>query len=248
VRYTGNLNNFIDRAVFFYGAHEREAMIYMGSRINPGDVVLDIGANVGHHSLFFSTKAQTVHSFEPNPNFRRQFEQLMHINNVTNVTLHQIGLGDSSHNAHYYAPTGDNQGIGSFVFDHHITNKDIGVLPIMKGDDVVDSLGLQRVDFIKIDVERFEKTVLQGLQKTIKKFKPIIVLEYGEADFASREKFLSLTEGYTPYILKVNANRFFLFNNSTCKPVPFNFDQSGAEMLLEPSMRLVEREKPLMKA
>lgn len=56
LKYAGNLNNFIDRAVYFYGAHEREALLYMGSRINPDAVVLDIGANVGHHSLFFPLK------------------------------------------------------------------------------------------------------------------------------------------------------------------------------------------------
>ena len=65
--YRGNLNNFIDRAVYFFGAYEREVMEYMGSLIMSDSVVLDIGANVGHHSLFFSTKAKEVHAFEAEP-------------------------------------------------------------------------------------------------------------------------------------------------------------------------------------
>ena len=232
--YSGNMNNFIDRSVFFYGAHEREAMLYMASRIPKDGIVLDVGANVGHHSLFFSTKAREVHAFEPNPRFRMQFERFMNDNNVKNVHLHQVGLGDSTSTIHYYAPTGDNQGIGSFVAEHNDSNMDIGTLPVVRGDDIVKSLGLERVDFIKIDVERYEESVLIGLQETLRKFKPIVVLEYAEADFKSRDTFLSLIQGYVPYVLKVNTPKFFFFNIPIGAPVPFDFSHSHAEMLLEP--------------
>lgn len=158
----------------------------------------------------------------------------MNDNQVTNVTLHQVGLGGKTHTAHYYAPTGDNQGVGSFVSDHHKTNKNIGVFEIVNGDDMVDSLGLQRVDFIKIDVEGYEEAVLCGLQKTIKKYKPVIVLEYEEVDFASHAYFRSLTAGYVPYVLKSNRDQFFFFNSSRCTATAFNFDRVGAEILLEP--------------
>src|SRR3989344_6235085 len=85
--YRGNLNNFIDRVVYIFGAHERQVMEYTGTHIRSDSVVLDIGANVGHHSLFFSTKAKEVHAFEPNSAFRKQFDALMEGNEVSNVHL-----------------------------------------------------------------------------------------------------------------------------------------------------------------
>ena len=233
--YRGNLNNFIDRAVYFYGAHERETMEYMGSLITPDSVVLDIGANVGHHSLYFSTKAKEVHAFEPNPAFRHHFDTLLRQNGVENVFLHEIGLGAAAGEIPYYAPTGDNQGVGSFVREHRTTNRSIGALPIRTGDEVVASLGLTRVDFIKIDVERYEEAVLMGLQKTLKKFRPIIVMEYAQKDFSSEESFQALTEGYIPKILESNNSVFFFFNDPKCRPLFFDALAGHGELVLVPS-------------
>ena len=235
--YVGNLNNFIDRSVFFYGAHEREVLEYMGSLIGSESVVLDIGANVGHHTLFFASKAQEVHAFEPNSVFRTQFDVLMSENNVTNVHLHQFGLGDATENATYYAPTGDNQGVGSFVSGHKDTNADVGTMQIVQGDEAVDALKLSRIDLIKIDVERFEESVLRGLQQTLKEFRPIVVMEYAKRDFSSEESFLSLTSGFVPYVLTTNKPFLFFFNIPTCKLKPFSPNVEKAELVLLPVTR-----------
>lgn len=233
--YRGNFNDIVDRRVYFYGAHEREAMLYMGSRIPSDGVVLDIGANVGHHSLFFATKAKEIHAFEPNPEFHEQFNAHMRSNKITNVFLHKFGLGNITQNAPYYAGTGDIRGVGSFVANsHRASGKNIGLLPILRGDDAVASLGVKRIDFIKIDVERYEEQVLLGLQETLRKFKPVIILEYDSKDFPSHEQFVSLISGYVPYLLQVNRPRFFLFNNPACVAIPLKRGSSKGEVLLLP--------------
>lgn len=233
--YVGSLNNFIDRSVFFYGAHEREVLEYMGSHISPESVVLDIGANVGHHTLFFALKAREVHAFEPNTAFREQFEMLMTRNHLAHTHLHGFGLGDKTESATYYAPTGDNQGVGSFVSGHKSTNVDVGTMDIVRGDEAVRVLNLSRIDFIKIDVERFEESVLLGLQETLHKFKPVVVMEYAKRDFASTESFLSLTSGYIPYVLATNKPFLFFFNIPRCKLEPFDSSIEKAELVLLPT-------------
>lgn len=232
--YRGNLNNFIDRVVYFFGAHERQVMEYMGTQITGESIVLDIGANVGHHSLFFSTKAKEVHAFEPNPAFRPQFDSLMTENDIGNVHLHSFGLGDQTQEASYYAPTGDNHGIGSFIENHEASNKNAGVMSIVRGDEAIASLGLSRVDFMKIDVEGYEETVLRGLQETIQKFKPVIVMEYESQDFSSLEHFQALTVGYTPYLLRANTPVLFFFNDPRCKVLKFEYARAYGEVLLVP--------------
>ncbi len=234
--YRGNFDNVLDRHVYFYGAHEKEVMEYMGSRISSESIVLDVGANVGHHSLFFATKGKEVHAFEPNPEYCEQFKVLMKENGMTNVFLHAVGLGEAKKDAAYYAPERESRGVGSFIDKHWPTNKEAGILPIEKGDDVVAALGLSRVDFIKIDVERYEQFVLQGLQETMRVFRPIIVMEYAKQDFETEDRFRSLIHGYTPYALRVNKPFLFFFNNPTCRVEPFDIKKSGkTEVLLVPS-------------
>jgi FkbM family methyltransferase len=234
--YSGNLNNFIDRAVYFYGAHEREPLLFMGSKLTSDSVVLDIGANVGHHSLYFSQRAKVVHAFEPNPAFKHAFDRHMQENNVTNVFLHPVGLGEVDSEAPYYAPTGDNQGVGSFVAEHWKGNENIGTLTIRNGDDMVAELGLTRLDFIKIDVERYEESVLKGLQKTLRKFKPLIVMEYAKRDFSSEESFRTHIAGYTPYLLEANTSVAYFFNDPACRPLPFDYARAKSEILLVPTL------------
>lgn len=57
----------------------------------------------------------------------------------------------------------------------------------------IDSLGLQRVDLIKIDVEKMELEVLEGAKKTIKSHKPLLIIEIIKSD---KEKIKSFLKGY----------------------------------------------------
>jgi FkbM family methyltransferase len=232
--YTGNLNNFIDRVVYIFGAHERQIMEYTGSLLTKDSVVLDIGANVGHHSLFYSSFVKEVHAFEPYPEFFTQFNALMAENHISNVTLHPFGLGDKTEEAPYYAPNGDNHGSGSFVEGHTGTGNAIGTMKIVNGDDAIRQLSLTRIDFIKIDVEQYEETVLKGLQETFAKFKPIIVMEYAPGDFSSDESFFELTAKFKPALLRTNTSVLFFFNDPSCKIQTFDPKRGHGEVLLTP--------------
>ncbi len=232
--YRGNLNNAIDRGVFFWGAHEREFMLYMGSCIPHDGIVLDIGGNVGHHSLYFSTQAAHVHAFEPFAPVADIFKRRMQENDITNVSLHRVGLGQHDAETTFYSPSEENLGTGSFVKSSQTEHLATQTLRVAKGDDMVTSLGLDRLDFIKIDTEGYEREVLLGLRKTLKKFKPIVELEFRTDTFESEEDFQSTIEGYTPYLLEANKKRFFIGNDPSTVLLPFRYDIKKAEVILKP--------------
>lgn len=77
---------------------------------------------------------------------------------------------------------GANAGEAYFAGDSafgHVTQKETSVVvPMGTVDGIVDALGLDRVDFIKVDVEGFEPQVLKGALQTIERFNPIIYLEF----------------------------------------------------------------------
>ena len=118
---------------------------------------------------------------------------------MTNIELHPLGLSDKSEQLDFFAPTGRNQGIGSF--DASTVSKGntrLGKLELVRGDDYLQSRQLQQPDLMKIDVEGFEKNVLRGLENTLKQARPIMVVEisYGGAlSISSLEELLALLPG-----------------------------------------------------
>ena len=216
LKYKGNLNNNIDANVFFYGAFEKPLLFFLRDTLNalitetPEAIFMDIGANVGHHSIFLSKFASQVLAFEPYPKVNMQFKQQIAHNNISNIQIFEIGLSDRRETLNYYAPTGNNEGIGSF--DESSIGKgntSYGKLELQEGDQVIESDSWKDIKLIKIDVEGFEKKVIKGLTRTIEEERPVIVCEitYGQQlSFVSIEELSSyLPQNYE--ILTFNTRK-----------------------------------------
>ena len=126
-----------------------------------GGVMLDVGGNIGTHSIYYSEFGH-VHSFEPNP---IAFECLVHNMQGTNSTLYNVAVGAES--GYISMTTPENGNYGAVYTQPH------GEIPVI----TIDSMQLDACDFIKIDVEGDEVAVLQGAAETIKKFKPTMCIE-----------------------------------------------------------------------
>ena len=216
LKYKGNLNNNIDANVFFYGAFEKPLLFFLRDTLNalktetPKAIFMDIGANVGHHSIFLSKFASLVLAFEPYPKVNIQFKQQIAHNNISNIQIFETGLSDRRETLNYYAPTGNNEGIGSF--DESSIGKgntSYGKLELQEGDQVIESDSWKNIKLIKIDVEGFEKKVIKGLSRTIEEERPVIVCEitYGQQlSFVSIEELSSyLPQNYE--ILTFNTRK-----------------------------------------
>jgi FkbM family methyltransferase len=183
LRYRGNLRNLLDWNVFFYGAYEREFLLLMEDLLKYSHlpVCADIGANIGHHTLFMSRISTTVFAFEPLMSARSILESRLEANHITNVKVYDFGLGSDNEAKYYYAPRGSNQGTGSFVREHSSANDPTPLsLRLVKGDDFFEGASIEKLDLIKIDVEGFEKAVLLGLERTLVRHRPIVLMEYSE--------------------------------------------------------------------
>lgn len=176
MRYQGRRSSYIDWNVWFYGSYETEILELIRAVLadRPGSVFFDVGANVGHHTLFASRHAQMVHAFEPFEPVRRALLEKLAANGLTNVAVHAFGLGDTTVSLPYAAPVGANQGSGRFL--QPLEEAPAGdVLPIVKGDEF--AAGLARLDMVKIDVEGFEPQVIGGLRETLARLRPCVLYE-----------------------------------------------------------------------
>jgi FkbM family methyltransferase len=204
LRFEGNLNNSIEFSIYYYDAFEKPLLYFLGDTLHninssqPDSDRLtcfcDVGANIGQHSLFMSRLADQVHAFEPFAEVSNRLRRHIKLNQLENVELHRIGLSDATEKLTFYAPTGRNQGIGSF--DASTTgkgNQAAGELALARGDEYFEEFPIGRVDLMKIDVEGFESKVLAGLEQTLQQYRPIIVCEVsysGEMSFDSVESLL----------------------------------------------------------
>lgn len=212
LRYHGNLNNSIEASIFFYGAFEKPLLYFLRDvthslrERNPQSFItfLDVGANIGQHSLYMSMFVDSVVAFEPFPPVIEKFKHQLDINQITNVNLYEFGLSDQDETLAFYAPSGSNQGIGSF---NQTTiakgNRETPKLQLYEGDNFLRKRSPGKISLIKIDVEGFEKKVISGLRETLEENRPIIVCEVSYTDqlsFESRESLLSyLPSNYALY-------------------------------------------------
>lgn len=181
VRYEGNTGNQVDKNIFFYGAHEKPVLFFlrdiMTSAYSGQGVFLDIGANTGQHSLFMSRQAREVHAFEPWEPVLKKLRRHIEINRLKNVVIHPFGLGNENSKQPFYAPPENNLGMGSFVKEFGSPNPPEEALEIRIGDDVLEKAGVTSVDVIKMDIEGYEKLALKGLDRTLRKHRPIVEFE-----------------------------------------------------------------------
>lgn len=178
--YTGDLQNRNDREVFFKGAFEKDILYCMRDVIKSLGTqvtVLDVGANVGQHALFLSPYAEHVYAFEPYQPVRQIADYHFRSNNLNNVTLYPVGLSDESMHLPFYPPPSTNLGKGSFDSDFQKATTQPEILEVVNGDNFLEVNLINHVDLIKIDVEGFEKKVLQGLTNTLKQSRPIVFFE-----------------------------------------------------------------------
>ncbi len=239
-KYNGNLNCYIDWSAYFYGAYEKGNLFLYRDIVSSiaAPVFLDIGANIGHHSLFMSTCCMQVHSFEPYIGVSYKLEQKILSNKIQNITIHPVGLGDKNEELPYYAPLGNNTGTGSFISSHNSNNQEYGVLKIVNADEYISNLHLTKIDLIKIDVEGYEKNVLAGLQHIIEKYRPNLIMEFSHTTKDSFSDFDDLLaffpKNYRVKRIVKNTPRLFLFNSPSYRLIDFDFNTAGGDIIFQP--------------
>lgn len=79
--------------------------------------------------------------------------------------------------------------MGSFIKDHNPSTQSVGRLEIRKGDDFIRSESLDRLDFIKIDIEGFEGSAIKGLENSIARLRSFIMMEISLTAFDLFDRF-----------------------------------------------------------
>lgn len=172
-----NLDQMIDSSIFFNNYFEPETYYMFKKLIKPGNIIFDIGANVGAHAFYLSRLSGTngkVYAFEPTEWAFNKFRCNMDLNpGIRNITIERIALSDKNNCDKQYSfrsqwkeggpaeeESGrvDHQSLDTYCKKHHI----------------------EKVDFIKLDVDGYESKIIRGSKKILEKNKPIMIVEMGD--------------------------------------------------------------------
>lgn len=137
---------------------------------NP-DIVVDVGANIGQETIYYSDWAKHVYSFEPCTSTYEILEKNINQNNIKNVTLSKFGLSSEATEGFLRLING-NDGMAFVTNEKSSKTEDI---ELIRFDDFPIKEG--KIDFVKIDVEGLEMKVLQGMTKTIAEHSPTFQIE-----------------------------------------------------------------------
>src|SRR6202790_1787134 len=179
-----DLSEGIDFSIYLLGAFERSTAITLEKLVKPGDVVFDLGANIGAHTLGLAPSvgsAERVLHFDP-PRFA--FEQLKR-----NLALNPE-LQARTYPRQVLLAAAPAEDAPKEIFASWPLEKDASVHPKHRGrlvtarnatvdtlDRVVAREGIDRLNVIKIDVDGHELPVLQGGLAVLTKFRPVLVME-----------------------------------------------------------------------
>lgn len=174
------------RLTFDGSTYEPEIAFLFQRLTSPGDIVLDIGANVGLHTVALSKLVGDgrVIAFEPVTEMADALSANCAFNRSENVTLVRAALGKESGVAEIMVNQGDPgmEGTNSMIQSIHLTNNpdryQSRQIPVCRLDDVAKNLGLHdQIKLIKIDTEGFEPMVIEGGLETLRKSRPIMIVE-----------------------------------------------------------------------
>lgn len=160
-----DLSDHIQRKMFLN--FDWEDLNHLRNRLKPGMVAVDIGCNVGAYTLLASSLVGSkgkVYAFEPNPQTHKRLKNTIAANKITNIALFNCGLSDSPGQLTLYPNTEPNNASATMVADGQ--TKGITV-PVSTLDQVVDDNQIQRIDYLKMDVDGFEPNVLKGARQSL---------------------------------------------------------------------------------
>lgn len=166
-----------------------------------GGTAIDVGANLGEWTLAMSAQVRDtgrVFAFEPVTDIANILRKSVWINRFSQTEVVETALSDSEGSG-VFTIRDDHSGMSGF--DGPLVRSDAErTLEVSKTtlDSFAEQRKLDRLDFIKIDVERHEVEVIAGAQKTLARFKPALVMEAGLETPEQRERIYAMlkTAGY----------------------------------------------------
>ena len=198
-----NVGDFLDWHVYYGQMEGAKERLYDLARA--GDVVIDVGANIGETALHLGRRVGAsgrIFAFEPDPQMREKCLRNMQLNRPENIELEPYALSDRAGEYRLFRVAERNPA-GNRIMEREAPGVDSVVVKAQTLDDYAEYAGIKRVSLIKIDVEGFEQKVLMGAERLLRNCRPKLFIELSDRNLreqqSSPEELLRILDewGYT---------------------------------------------------
>jgi len=178
---------------YWNGEYEVELVEFLKACVRPGDTVFDVGANVGLIAIplarHLSTVGGSLVGFEPIPSNFRRLQSAIELNELTNVRIFNVALGDHEGTVDLFLENDFGASTGNAVLacenDGERRHQRFSV-KLWTLDNFAQAERLDSCSLMKLDIEGAEIMLLRGAQAFIQKHRPVI---YGEFHAQLIKKF-----------------------------------------------------------
>ena len=167
-------DRYVGRSLDLYGEYSEAEIALFRQILKPEQVVLEVGANMGAHTVFLANAVGpngAVHALEPQRLLFQVLNANLALNSLSNVWAYNVAAGRNPGRAGVprldYSMAGN---FGGLTVGDDSPGEQVPLTPL-------DTLDLSGCDFIKIDVEGMEAEVIAGAGETIGHFRPLLYVE-----------------------------------------------------------------------
>jgi FkbM family methyltransferase len=220
-----NRNSYMGGMILWTGFHHLNEILYLNKFLKKDMTFIDIGANQGEFSLFAASKLEKglVISFEPLQKNLKSLKANIALNGFSNIIINEFGLSNKNEKLPIYTSenkllhSGIHEGLSSiYKSSERSTLEEIIEIKAFD-EEYYDKL--ERLDFVKIDIEGAELFCLKGMEKTIKKFKPQILIEINEETFNcagyKKNDLITYIKGLNYSIFKIKKGKLSIAPNES---------------------------------
>jgi FkbM family methyltransferase len=165
------IRDFIGRYLYNFGIWEPHISAFLQSRLSPGDVFCDVGANIGYETLLASRlvgPGGTVVSIEASPSITKKLHANLALNHTSNVRVVNAAVSDRRGMLTLYEARDGNSGTGTTLASRGLTKEcDVAALPLT---EILSKRERECLRLVKIDVEGGELPILCNLLDSIDEF------------------------------------------------------------------------------
>jgi FkbM family methyltransferase len=161
------------------GQYQKTNWVFAQTLVDDWRRAIDVGTNNACNAIHYAKRFSTVECFEPTPLAQQLWTNTVRDNQVTNVKLHTVALGERQTFTEIltHPKNGGHNHLAHFDKNPRAKEERNSRERVQVQVETLDSFGFQNVGFIKVDVEGYEKFVLEGAQALIAQSRPTIQLE-----------------------------------------------------------------------
>jgi FkbM family methyltransferase len=214
----------IGKELYYSGRFETPEIEFLHNIVlknREAPIILDIGANIGVHTIAFAKMGNQsiVHAFEPSPHTREILSYNIIKNEERNkIVVHPFAVSNSSGKSLFYQT--DDDAYSSLKDTKRKKIIETVEVELITIDKFVSQFAISKIDLIKIDVEGLENEVIQGGLQAFRQFRPDIIIEIYRGSNSNPDPELTIKtlveQGYKAYV----------FENGWPKPFSYHSDKN----------------------